>query len=129
MGQGRLAEARGPVKQHVVERFAALHGGLDEDGQIVLDPALPDEFIEHARAQGLFEVLFAVDGLPIDDAVALHLWTPLRFPRRGEPDVGLTDQPEPTRRRSADRSTVSSVAGASTSATAAAMARWAVSRA
>ncbi len=41
VGQRRLAQARGPAEQDVVQRLAALAGRLDEHLQIVLDFDLP----------------------------------------------------------------------------------------
>ena len=61
--QGRLAEPRRPEKQHVVERFAARFGGLDEDAQIVAQLALADELVEGQRPdRGLGGVLLGAFG-------------------------------------------------------------------
>ena len=49
--QRRLAEARRPEQQHVVERFLALPRRLDEDRQLAADLLLPDVLVEQPRAQ------------------------------------------------------------------------------
>ena len=54
----RLAEARRPEQQHVVERFAALPCGLDEDRELAADFLLPDVFVECLRPQRALERLF-----------------------------------------------------------------------
>src|SRR5262249_30473482 len=58
--QRRLAEAGGPVKEHVVERLAAGAGGGDEDVEVLAHLALPDEIVESERAKrGLARVVLA----------------------------------------------------------------------
>ena len=47
----RLAEPGRAVEQHVVERLAALEGGVHRDGERLLDALLSDVFGEPARAQ------------------------------------------------------------------------------
>ncbi len=60
-GQRRLAQARRPVEQHVIHRFAALLRGFDGDREIFLDLRLSREIGEPARAQRGFKLplLFA----------------------------------------------------------------------
>ena len=55
-GERGFAEAGRPVEQHVVHGFAALAGGLDGDGEILFQLALPGEIGEPARAQSRFEL-------------------------------------------------------------------------
>ena len=50
-GERRLAEAGRTVEQHVVERLAALQGGVHRDGERLLDALLADVLGEAARAQ------------------------------------------------------------------------------
>ena len=52
-----LAEPGRAGEQHVVERLAAAPRRLDEDRELVLDRALPDEVVERARAQRAVELL------------------------------------------------------------------------
>ena len=56
--QRGLAEPRRPEQQHVVERFAALARGLDEDRQLAADLFLPDVLVEHPRTQRAFDDFF-----------------------------------------------------------------------
>ena len=49
--QRRLAESRRPVKQDVVERFAALFRRIDEDLERLFDAFLPDVLGKPSRAQ------------------------------------------------------------------------------
>ncbi len=55
--QRRLAEARRPGEQHVVERLAAALGGVERDPELLLDPLLTDEVVEPARPQGPLDLL------------------------------------------------------------------------
>ena len=55
--EGRLAEARRPGEQHVVERLAASLGGVERDPELLLDPLLADEVVEPARAQRALDLL------------------------------------------------------------------------
>ena len=43
-GQGGLAQARGAVEQHMVQRLSPAAGRLDENGQILLGLLLADVF-------------------------------------------------------------------------------------
>ena len=45
VGQGRLTKARRPIKQDVVEGFAAFFRGLNEDREVLLHLGLPDVFL------------------------------------------------------------------------------------
>src|SRR5690606_15946430 len=47
----RLAKARGAEQQHVVQRFAATPGGLDEDLQLLTNAMLADVFLQRTRPQ------------------------------------------------------------------------------
>ena len=67
-GERRLAEARRPVEQDVVERLAARERRLDEDGEVRLDLLLADVLAELARAQAVLPVV-AVLLVHGDDAV------------------------------------------------------------
>ena len=51
VGQCGFAEAWRAVEQQVVERFAALLRGFEEDGQVGLELILTDEFAEPLRAE------------------------------------------------------------------------------
>ena len=53
--QRRLAEARRPEQQHVVERFLALARRLDEDRELPADLLLADVLVERARPQRALE--------------------------------------------------------------------------
>ena len=67
-GERRLAEARRPVEQDVVERLAARERRLDEDGEVRLDLLLADVLAKLARAQAVLPVV-AVLLVHGDDAV------------------------------------------------------------
>ncbi len=56
-GERRLAEARRPVEQHVVERFAAALRCADEDPQIFAGRLLTDELVEALRPKRRVGVL------------------------------------------------------------------------
>ena len=43
MRQGGLAQPGRPIKEHMVERFAALAGSCDQDAEVFLDILLPDQ--------------------------------------------------------------------------------------
>ena len=51
VGEGGLAEPRRPVEQHVVQRLAALEGGLERDAELLADGLLPNALVEPLRAQ------------------------------------------------------------------------------
>jgi hypothetical protein len=57
MRQGGLAQTGRPIKEHMVERFAALAGGRDQNAEVFLDILLPDQVRERLRAQGLVEAV------------------------------------------------------------------------
>jgi len=61
VGQARLPEPGRPDEQDVVERFVARLRGRERDRELVLDPLLPDELGQAARAQRLLEDLFLGD--------------------------------------------------------------------
>ncbi len=63
VGQRRLAQARGPEQQHVVERLAALARRLQEDLELVDHPLLADELLQPPRPERLLDVqLLGVGG-------------------------------------------------------------------
>ena len=78
-GERGLAEAGRAGEQHVVERVAALLGGLDEDLELLLGHALADEVGEPAWPEAELEVLIVGALAGVADAV-------LRL-------VGITHQP------------------------------------
>ena len=49
----RLAQARRPEKQHMVERLVSAAGGLDKDFELLPDTRLADIFLERTRTQSL----------------------------------------------------------------------------
>src|SRR5689334_6277269 len=57
VGERRLAEARRPCKQHVVERFAAPLRRGERDLELFLDALLADELVEAPRAERALDVL------------------------------------------------------------------------
>ena len=68
----RLAEARRPGQQDVVDRLAALLGRRQRDRELLAHDLLPDELVELARPQravGL--VLVAARGVGADQALFL----------------------------------------------------------
>ena len=83
-GERRLAEAGRPGDEHVVERVAALLGGLDEDLELLLGHALPDEVGEPARPQAELEVLVVGALVGVADAVLRLSWASLTRSSRVE---------------------------------------------
>jgi hypothetical protein len=69
VGERGLAEAGRAVEEEVVERLAALLGGVDGDAEIVLELLLADELIEATRAEGKVDRLVVVLRLAGDDAL------------------------------------------------------------
>ena len=57
-GQRRLAQPGRPVQEDVVHRLRPLPGGVDEDGEVLLDPVLAGELIQAARTDGGLERAF-----------------------------------------------------------------------
>ncbi len=55
--QRRLAEARRPDEQHVVERLAACRRRIQGDPELLLDPLLADEVVEAARPQAALDLV------------------------------------------------------------------------
>ena len=55
--EARLAEARGPDEQHVVERLAARLRSGERDRELLLDALLSDELVQAARPERLLELL------------------------------------------------------------------------
>ncbi len=49
--QRRLAEPRGTVQEHVIERLAAAARGINEDPQVLAQRALADELVEASRPE------------------------------------------------------------------------------
>jgi len=52
MRQGSLAQAGRAVQQGMIQRFLALLGRIDQDGQVFDDLLLPDNFVQVVWAQG-----------------------------------------------------------------------------
>ncbi len=71
-GQGRLAEARRAVEEHVVERLAALARGGDRDLEVLAHAVLANVVVEHARAQPDLVLCVVIDARRIDDVVFGH---------------------------------------------------------
>src|SRR3972149_6382153 len=68
-----MAGAGGAVKEDVVQRFAALLRGGDQDGQVFPDIGLADQFVEAARPQRGVELLVgAADGVNQARLVGSH---------------------------------------------------------
>src|ERR671924_1001372 len=59
-GERRLAQPGGPREQHVIDRLPAGTCAVDEEGQLLLDPLLPDELVEPPWAQRGVELAFLV---------------------------------------------------------------------
>ena len=55
--QRRLAEARWPDEEHVIERLPARRGCIQGDPELLLDPLLPDEVVEAARPQAALDLV------------------------------------------------------------------------
>ncbi len=70
VGEGRLAEARRPAEQDVVERLVALAGGGREHAQVVDQLFLSDVLVEGGGPQALIEAEVVV-ALAVEEAVAL----------------------------------------------------------
>ena len=51
VGHRGFAEARGPIEQHVVERLAALPGGVEGDAELFTNDLLANALVEPSRAQ------------------------------------------------------------------------------
>src|SRR5205823_5329764 len=63
VSEARLAEARRPHEEHVVERLAARARRLERDPELLLRPLLVDEVVELTRPKALLELLVvALDG-------------------------------------------------------------------
>jgi hypothetical protein len=60
MSQCRLAQSRRAVKEQVVQRFTALAGRLDRNGQLFFDVGLADAFGQRPRPQCVVELLFGL---------------------------------------------------------------------
>ena len=80
VGERGLAEAGRAVEEQVVERLAALLGGVDGDAEVVLELLLADELIEAPGAEGDVDRLFFVLRLAGDDALLSRRWrAPLEY--------------------------------------------------
>ena len=66
--QRRLAEARRPENQHVIQRFAAVARRSDEDLHLRLDGALPDVVGQHPRPDRAFYRFVFAGALRPNDA-------------------------------------------------------------
>ncbi len=58
--EARLAEARRPDEQDVVERLATALRSVERDGELLLDAGLADELVEAARAETPLDLLLVV---------------------------------------------------------------------
>jgi len=58
--QRRLAQTGGTIEEDVFQRFAASLGGLDQDGEVLPDPFLPDQIPEIGRPKRVVGVVVAV---------------------------------------------------------------------
>src|SRR5439155_23108614 len=56
IGEARLAEARRPGEQDVVEGLVPCPRRLERDRQLLLDPLLADELVQVARAKRLLDL-------------------------------------------------------------------------
>ena len=56
-GQRGLAQSRRTIEQYMIQRVATFHGGLDEDGQILLGLILPDIFSQMSWPQVILPVI------------------------------------------------------------------------
>jgi hypothetical protein len=70
VGEGGLAEPRGPAEQDVIERLVALARRGGEHAQVVDQFLLADVLVEGRRPQALLEA--DVVAVAVQDAVALH---------------------------------------------------------
>jgi hypothetical protein len=62
VGEGGLAEAGRAVEEEMVERLAALFGGVDGDAEVVLELFLADELVEAAGPESGFQrLVFVLD--------------------------------------------------------------------
>jgi hypothetical protein len=62
VSEGGLAKAGRAVEEQVVERFAALLGGVDGDAEVVLELLLADELVEAPGAKcGFQRLVFVLD--------------------------------------------------------------------
>ena len=68
----RLAEARRPVQQHVIERLVPLPGGRDRHEQILAHAILPDVLVERPRAQTRLVLRIVVGVYSSDKTVVGH---------------------------------------------------------
>ena len=56
VGEGGLTQSRGAMQQRVVQRFAAIAGGLHEDLQVLHHLRLSRKILKVQWAQGILEV-------------------------------------------------------------------------
>src|SRR2546428_2875463 len=93
--QRRLAQPGRPVQQDVVERLAALLGGLDADPQAFHDLGLADAFVQRLRAEAAYKLFICrrIGGRLLVGwhSVRFGHGTPLSRapPRAGEASVGV----------------------------------------
>ena len=57
----------GPGEQEVVDRLAAGAGAVDQQRELLLDPLLPDELVDPARAERGVELALLLGHLGVDD--------------------------------------------------------------
>ncbi len=70
--EARLAEARRPDEQHVVERLAARLRRGERDPELLLDALLADEVVEAARPERLLDGLLVLLDLRCEKRCAGH---------------------------------------------------------
>ena len=72
VGEARLAEARRPDEQDMVERLAARLRRGKRDAQLLLDALLPDEVVEVPRPERLLDGLLVLLDLRCEKRGAAH---------------------------------------------------------
>jgi len=91
--QGGLTEAWGAEEQRVVECFAAVAGGSDEDSEIGREAGLANELCEAARAERLLERTLFRLWFGHQDFIAHGLTLPTQPPGRKVQGTGFKAAP------------------------------------
>ena len=76
IGEGRLAEARWPIQQDVIDRFGPMARRVEQDRQVLLDPFLAGELVESARTDRRLERQLLGLNLRGADALDRHAAVP-----------------------------------------------------